>query len=206
MKDMCKSTFSYCDLDVHIEKNCPNAKCRWCVNMIPRNKLIQHETEQCELRPLPCPNVSRGCEERHLLGQVEVDAHMHKCAYVTVECNIAGCRYDTYTRRDKARHDAHCPATEIPCSIYQCGARFQRSYKEQHNRDSALRHVALLLTVTQLKEDMITNILEQNMSARREIVRLRSAYRHLEEERNDLIAHLDSSSSSSSSSSSDSSF
>ena len=97
---------------------CRNAS-RGCTELLPYEKLSDHEASTCNFELMQCQGRAEGCDA--LLLRSAVEAHQAECPFVPTECDF--CK--KLVRRAGVRaHLLNCEETEVECEF--CGAAVRK--------------------------------------------------------------------------------
>ena len=132
----------------HVHTKCPS-----CEQFVPKNKLDQHSSSECSMRPHFCQHCSYKASYREI-----VEHHLPECKYVPVQCpNLCGVSCDREMIED---HMRICRLDEVECEFRDvgCDERLKREDLERHARENSLKHIVLTAKVVkELKGKLCEN-------------------------------------------------
>lgn len=158
-------------LDKH-ESDCDYADvvCPECSVTTSRKNFKLHQRDDCEHRLVSC----QYCFQYVKLKQM--DDHRLQCLDIPLECPRA-CSATNILRRTLEDHlSSHCPNAIHSCQLadYGCTFRGTRKEQEEHRRQSIDLHLMFLAKSDKEKQNVITNLVEQNCKLQQKIERCES--------------------------------
>ncbi|XP_065911135.1 TNF receptor-associated factor 3-like [Dysidea avara] len=132
------------DLDSHLKSNngclyemtsCP----RSCGTKLLRSDVGSHCKNKCPLLVINCPHCLVRGEKRFIKDQ-----HLEECSKVPVTCPN-NCGIDI-ANENLSEHRNTCPLQVVTCefSMFGCDTMVTRQESDEHNKDDATKHLALV--------------------------------------------------------------
>ncbi|CAN9506646.1 unnamed protein product [Ophioblennius macclurei] len=115
------------------------AICSQCQQSVRKSYLEEHETSECQRRPMSCPD----CVASFVFEENEL--HKQQCPFATVTCQY--CELDLIRDQMKSHCDTDCPKAPIACnfSIFGCKERMQRHNLAQHMQEFTQMHMLYMV-------------------------------------------------------------
>ncbi len=154
--------------DVHFcqyqEIECPNQ----CGNSVPRSKMKDHLTSDCEKELRVCKH----CSEE--MSVIDISAHTQMCPSQPVECPNK-CKTSGIPRCNILSHlDEECPLRTVSCNFRHvgCEGEYKSIDLEQHNVESHHKHLDLLSEKLRFVSNENHMLRNENATLRMEIKQL----------------------------------
>ena len=138
---------------LYVDVKCP----LMCLQLVPRNTLEAHTSEQCVKRPYICKH----CNFKDTYEEV-IDDHLPQCKYVPLPCaNRCGV---TCERQDMEDHMKMCRREEVACHFVGIGCedRFLRENEEDHMIQKTQNHLSMTSAKLVIVDQKLQQMQEQN--------------------------------------------
>ena len=175
-----------CTLDSHLDikerlKACRflELRCKYCYHYFKKNKLEDHELDECPLTPDTC----RYCDD--FSGpRYRLDDHFQVCGQYPVTCT-----YNCGTKVVRALLEKHvnndCPMVTERCFYAFCGCQLkeQRGELRKHYKTEAKEHLSKLYVTYDSKDKQCLKLQEEKEDLEEEIKELKSKLQQFEFEK-----------------------
>ncbi|KAL6113546.1 traf6 [Pungitius sinensis] len=126
-------------LENHMERcQFATVPCSLCQQSVRKSRLEEHQTAECQKRPLSCPDCLAGfCYD-------ESELHQQRCPFASAKCLY--CEMDLIREQIESHCDTDCPKAPIACNFspFGCKERMQRHNLAQHMQEFTQMHMRFL--------------------------------------------------------------
>ncbi|XP_037343277.2 TNF receptor-associated factor 6 [Pungitius pungitius] len=126
-------------LENHMERcRFATVPCSLCQQSVRKSRLEEHQTAECQKRPLSCPDCLAGfCYD-------ESELHQQRCPFANVKCLY--CEMDLIRDQIESHCNTDCPKAPIACNFspFGCKERMQRHNLAQHMQEFTQMHMRFL--------------------------------------------------------------
>lgn len=169
------------------QKECLYQKqpCRYCNHGVTFGTREIHETNECELRPVPCGchgcakmvpfrdrvNHEANCDFRDIeckyCGKIlPYQEHQAVCEKAPVKCTYCSCEME---RQALFSHEQACPCFPLECTFPDCSTMVERQFFNEHIQNSMVHHIQALCKQVSILATQLTSCQRELMNCQSEL-------------------------------------